>query len=78
MCIAANKLNGIRAALCHNSFYAYRARRHNDANVLCLGDMDNRDELKEIVISFLKEPFDGGRHQPRIDKIKALENKTAS
>jgi len=78
MCIVANKMNGIRAALCHNNHCAYRARHHNDANILCLGDMDNREELKEMVLSFLKEPFDGGRHQPRIDKIKSLEKKTTS
>ena len=77
MCIAANKVDGIRAALCHNNYCAYRARRHNDANILCLGDMDNGDELKEMVVSFLKEPFDGGRHQQRIDKIITLE-KSAS
>ena len=70
MCIVANKIDGIRAALCHNNHCAYRARRHNDANILCLGDMDNRDELREMVSSFLKEPFDGGRHQARINKIE--------
>ena len=78
MCIVANKMDGIRAALCHNTHCAYRARHHNDANILCLGDIDNSDELKEMVISFLKEQFDGGRHKLRIDKINIIENKTTS
>ena len=78
MCIAANKNDGIRAALCYNNFSAYRARHHNDANILCLGDTNKRNELKEMVAKFLKEPFDGGRHSKRIENIKAMENKTTS
>ena len=78
MCIVANKVNGIRAALCRNNHCAYRARHHNDANILCLGDIDNSEELKEMVTGFLKELFDGGRHKPRIDKINTIENKTTS
>jgi len=74
MCIAANKIKGIRAALCHNSFTAQRARQHNDANILCLGgeDVDTKLTL-EIVKTFLATDFEGGRHIRRVNKIKALE-----
>ena len=74
MSIAANKINGIRAALCCDVFAAQRARQHNDANVLCLGgeDVDTKSAL-EIVKTFLATDFEGGRHVPRIAKIRALE-----
>jgi ribose 5-phosphate isomerase B len=74
MSIAANKINGIRAALCCDVFAAQRARQHNDANVLCLGgeDVDTKSAL-EIVKTFLATDFEGGRHVPRITKIRALE-----
>jgi len=74
MCIAANKIKGIRAALCHNVFAAQRARQHNDANVLCLGgeDIDTKSAL-EIVKIFLATDFEGGRHVQRVNKIRALE-----
>jgi ribose 5-phosphate isomerase B len=74
MCIAANKVKGVRAALCHNVFAAQRARQHNDANVLCLGgeDVDSGSAV-EIVKTFLTTDFEGGRHARRVDKIKALE-----
>ncbi len=74
MSIAANKINGIRAALCCDVFAAQRARQHNDANVLCLGgeDVDTKSVL-EIVKTFLATDFEGGRHVPRITKIRALE-----
>jgi len=74
MSIAANKVKGIRAALCHNPFTARRARQHNDANVLCLGaDVLGQDSVKEIVQTFLDTEFEGGRHTQRLEKIKALE-----
>ena len=73
MCIAANKVNGIRAALCQDSFCALRARKHNDANILCLGREVVADKYKETVSSFLTGKFEGGRHQKRIEKIKAME-----
>jgi ribose 5-phosphate isomerase B len=74
MCIAANKIKGVRAALCHNVFAAQRARQHNDANVLCLGGEDVDTELAlEIVKTFLTTDFEGGRHARRVNKIKALE-----
>lgn len=74
MCIAANKIKGVRAALCHNVFAAQRARHHNDANILCLGgeDVDTKLAL-EIVQVFLTTDFEGGRHIRRVGKIKALE-----
>ncbi len=75
MCIAANKVRGIRAALCHNVFSARRARQHNDANILCLGAEEELAEpLSEIVTAFLSCEFEGGRHQRRVDKIRDLEN----
>lgn len=74
MSIAANKIKGIRAALCHNTFAAQRARQHNDANVLCLGgeDIDTKSALA-IVKTFLATDFEGGRHVQRVNKIRALE-----
>ena len=73
MCIAANKVRGIRAALSHDAFSARRARQHNDANILCLGTREGQDTVREIVETFLSTQFEGGRHQRRIDKIKAME-----
>ncbi len=74
MSIAANKVKGTRAALCHDPFTARRARQHNDANVLCLGaDVVGQDSVKEIVQTFLDTEFEGGRHTQRLEKIKALE-----
>lgn len=73
MCIAANKVKGIRAALVDNVFSASRARLHNDANILCLGASRGQDEVAEIVKTFLSTPFEGGRHQKRLDKIRAME-----
>ena len=72
--IAANKIKGIRAALCYNAFSAQRARQHNDANILCLRaeDIDNESAL-EIVKTFLAADFEGGRHVQRVNKIRALE-----
>ena len=74
MCIAANKVNGIRAVLCFDSFLALRARQHNDANVLCLAASVSPDSIRDIVTNFLEGVFEGGRHQRRIDKINAVEN----
>jgi len=74
MCIAANKIRGVRAALCHSVFAAQRARQHNDANVLCLGGEDADTSLVlQIVKTFLTTDFEGGRHAQRVNKIKALE-----
>jgi ribose 5-phosphate isomerase B len=72
--IAANKVHGIRAALCYDAATARNSREHNDANVLSLGaKMISHDLAREIVSIFLDTPFAGGRHQRRIDKILAIE-----
>lgn len=70
--IAANKVNGIRCAVCWNTLSAEMARRHNDANVLSLGErMIYEDQLEAIVTTWLETLFDGGRHARRIEKIEA-------
>ena len=74
MCIAANKVKGIRAAQCYDNFCAIRARQHNDANILCLGAEEPPPQIREIVNTFLSSEFEGGRHQPRVDKIRAMES----
>jgi ribose 5-phosphate isomerase B len=74
MCIAANKVSGIRAALCYDSFCALRAREHNNANIFCLGAKIKNESLAEIVSIFLTSGFEGGRHQRRLDKIRAMED----
>jgi len=74
MCMSANKVKGIRAALCHDVFTATRARLHNDANVLCLGaEVVSQEVAREVVTVFLNTEFEGGRHIKRLDKIRALE-----
>ena len=73
MSIVANKVKGIRAALCHNPRVAELARRHNNANILCLGALDV-NELEEILDIFLLTPFGGGRHKVRVDKIRTIED----
>ncbi len=74
ICIAANKVKGIRAALCHNPFEAQRARSHNDANVLCLrGEDIDAPSARDIVRAFLSTDFEGGRHVQRGEKIRGLE-----
>lgn len=65
-----NKHQGIRSALCWNKDVAALARAHNDANALALpGRLLTEDEIYEILVTFLNTPFEGGRHQKRIDKI---------
>jgi len=73
MSIAANKVKGIRAALCYDAFSAQRARQHNDANILCFGEEQEPDTVREIVDAFLTCEFEGGRHLRRLNKIKAME-----
>jgi ribose 5-phosphate isomerase B len=74
MSISANKVNGIRAAHCTSEFEARMARAHNDANVLCLGERTLGLGLgAAIVAAFLEQPFEGGRHQRRVDKIAEME-----
>jgi ribose 5-phosphate isomerase B len=72
--IAANKVHGARAALCHDEYTARFARRHNDANVLSLGARIVATELAlDIVDVFLSTGFDGGRHVARIEELAAIE-----
>ena len=72
--MAANKVKGIRAACCSDYFSAKYTRLHNDANVLCMGGRVVGPGLAtELVEVFLSTPFEGGRHQRRIDKISAIE-----
>ncbi len=73
--IAANKINGIRAAVCTDTYMAKYTRLHNDANVLCLGGrVLGTGSALEIVDTFLNTGFEGGRHQRRIDQISDIEN----
>jgi ribose 5-phosphate isomerase B len=70
MSMAANRINNVRAALCNDIFSAVMSRRHNDANILVMGGRVIGTELaKEIVRVWLETPFEGGRHQRRIDKL---------
>jgi ribose 5-phosphate isomerase B len=74
MSIAANKVKGIRAAHCATEFDARAARAHNDANVLCIGErVLGLGVGAAIVKAFLETPFEGGRHERRVQKMKDLE-----
>lgn len=74
MSIVANKFKGVRAALCHNIYSAKYSRLHNDSNVLCLGGRVTGEDLtREIVETWLNTPFEGGRHQERLNLIAQLE-----
>ena len=74
--IAANKIPGIRAALCHDTFSAHATREHNNANILTMGQRVVGTGLAlDIVKTFLNTEFEGGRHQKRIDKISEIEKK---
>lgn len=74
MSIAANKIPGIRAALCLDPVTARRAREHNDANVLCLSGWSTDPEAaQEILMAYLEGEFEGGRHARRVGKISSLE-----
>ena len=74
MCIAANKVPGVRAALVHDEISADMSRRHNDANVICLSaDMLGLRIIDRIVRKWLTTPFEGGRHARRVRKIEAIE-----
>jgi ribose 5-phosphate isomerase B len=73
-CMAANKVPGVRAALCYDYATAVNSREHNDANVLTLGaGLIGNNLAKQIVKTWLNTDFGGGRHQPRIDKIIGIE-----
>jgi ribose 5-phosphate isomerase B len=73
-CIAANKVRGVRAAACHDELTVRNSRLHNDTNVLALGARVVNPGLgRRLARLWLTTPFEGGRHQARIDKISALE-----
>lgn len=73
-CMAANKVNGIRAALCYDKSSARNSREHNDANVLTLGGrLLTQSQAEDVLRVWLGTPFGGGRHQARVDKIMAIE-----
>ena len=77
--MAANKVRGVRAALCLNEFTARLARQHNDANVLSLGGRVLGEGLALAIVDlFLTTEFEGGRHQPRIDQLAAIESEECS
>ncbi|RMH80515.1 MAG: ribose 5-phosphate isomerase B [Acidobacteria bacterium] len=74
MSITANKFRGIRAALCLNEYMAKMSRKHNDANVLCLGDRIVGDDLALAIVDvWLSTDFEGGRHEKRINLIREIE-----
>jgi len=75
MSISANKIKGVRAALCFDELNAQISRHHNDANVLCIsGDLLGTTMLRKMVETWLTTEFSGGRHQRRVNKIKAIED----
>lgn len=75
--IAANKVPGVRAAVCHDLHTAEMSRRHNDANVLCLpGDALNQQQLETIVKHWIETGFEGGRHARRVEKLRALDGES--
>ena len=74
MSIAANKIDGLRAALCHDELTAQLSRSHNDANILCLSaDLLGARLMDKIIEVWIKTPFDGGRHERRVNKIGMIE-----
>lgn len=77
--IAANKVRGIRAALCHDIWLARMARSHNDANVLSMGARVVAPAMaKEIVTVFLETPFEGDRHRARVQQLRDIEDEEAA
>ncbi|MFN4259832.1 MAG: ribose 5-phosphate isomerase B [Gemmataceae bacterium] len=77
MCIAANKVRGVRAALCHDAITAEMSRRHNDANVLCLSaDLLGEELMERMVRIWLQTDFEGGRHARRVEKIVRFEQES--
>jgi len=75
MSIAANKVKGIRAAQCYNAFTAKRARQHNDAQICCLSGEEGKARVPAILEVFLTTEFEGGRHVPRLNKIREIEER---
>lgn len=76
MAITANKVRGVRAAVCHDVRTAEMSRRHNDANVLCLGARVVEPACAvEMLRAWLETPFEGGRHERRVEKIRRLDSR---
>ncbi|MEW6523174.1 MAG: ribose 5-phosphate isomerase B [Bacillota bacterium] len=76
MCMAANKVPGVRAALCHDVFSARASRAHNDANVLTLGARVIGPGLARAIVDvWLEQAFEGGRHARRVEQIRAIDEK---
>ncbi len=74
MCIAANKVNGVRAANCRDVVDAELSRRHNDTNVMCLGaDLLGEEQIDRMIRAWLVTDFEGGRHNRRREKVEAYE-----
>lgn len=74
MSIVANKVPGVRAAVCHNALSAEFSRRHNDANVFCTGSrIVSVEEARSLLDVWLQTPFEGGRHERRVQKIAFLD-----
>jgi ribose 5-phosphate isomerase B len=72
MCIAANKVRGIRAVVCSEPYTARLSREHNNAQILCIGARVVGSELAKLIVDeFLKAEFEGGRHQARVDMIES-------
>src|SRR5437870_5033460 len=79
MCIAANKVHGVRAASCHDLVTAEMSRRHNDANVLCLSaDLLGEELIDRMMRIWLQTDFEGGRHARRVEKISKFEQEHES
>ncbi len=75
MSMSANKFKNIRAALCHNEYSAKMAKKHNNANVLCLGEkVSGLGIVEDILSSWCEAEFEKGRHSQRVDKIDSLQN----
>ena len=75
MCMTANKVRGIRAALCHDELTAEMSRRHNDSNVLCLGgDLLGEELMRRMVEIWMTTDFEGGRHERRVRKVMQIES----
>jgi len=74
MCMTANKVHGVRAALCHDELTAEMSRRHNDANVLCMGsDILGEELMRRMVEIWMTTDFEGGRHERRVRKVMQAE-----
>lgn len=74
MCIAANKVVGVRAVNCHDVIDAELSRRHNDANVMCLSaDLIGEEQIEKMVRTWLATDFEGGRHARRLEKLANYE-----